>query len=92
VVAEGGTLLGRIRRSALSGDSQARAEEVMEAGPSTVRPDAALRPLIERLRERELRSAVVTTPEGRLLGVLLRKDAEAAVERVHRSPTVPPHR
>ena len=48
----------------------------MEAGPSTVRPDSALGPLVERLRERDLRTAVATTPEGKLLGVLRRAEAE----------------
>jgi Mg/Co/Ni transporter MgtE len=76
-VAPAGTLLGRVRGSALRDcDPGARIEEVMEAGPSTVRPDSALGPLVERLRERDLRTAVATTPEGKLLGVLRRAEAE----------------
>jgi hypothetical protein len=43
-------------------------------GPSTVGAD---RPLAERLRSRELRTAVVTGPDGRLLGVVRRADMEA---------------
>src|SRR5919198_3802724 len=39
VVSDGGTLLGRLRRSALEGDPSATAESAMEAGPSTVRCD-----------------------------------------------------
>src|SRR5919204_697347 len=35
VVAEGGTLLGRLRRAVLEGAPAARAEAVMEPGPST---------------------------------------------------------
>jgi CBS domain-containing protein len=80
VVAADGTLLGRLRKAALTGDLtgdlMARTEQVMEAGPSTVRADSPLKELTERLGSRRLQTAVVTTPEGRLLGVLRRVDAE----------------
>jgi CBS domain-containing protein len=70
-------LLGRVRKSALrDADSGARAEDVMEPGPSTVRPNTLAKQLAERLATRELRTAIVTTPEGRLLGVFQRADAE----------------
>jgi hypothetical protein len=37
VVAKDGTLLGRLRKAMLDADPTARAEQVMEAGPSTIR-------------------------------------------------------
>src|SRR5215218_9422229 len=37
VVAEDATLLGRLREAMLAADPAARAEQVMEAGPSTIR-------------------------------------------------------
>jgi CBS domain-containing protein len=77
VVANDGTLLGRLRKAMLDADPAARAEQVMEAGPSTIRPDRPLAELAERLRRRDLRTAVVTTPDGKLLGVVLRADMEA---------------
>lgn len=77
VVANDGTLLGRFRKAMLDADPAARAEQVMEAGPSTIRPDRPLAELAERLRRRDLRTAVVTTPDGKLLGVVLRADMEA---------------
>jgi CBS domain-containing protein len=77
VVASGGTLLGRLRKAVLDADPAARAEEAMEAGPSTVRPDRPLAELAERLRSRGLRTAIVTTPDGRLLGVVRLTDMEA---------------
>ena len=46
----------------------------MEEGPSTVRPDMEAPKLAARLSERALHTAVVTTPEGRLLGVVLRAE------------------
>ena len=49
----------------------------MEAGPSTVRADRPLVELAERLGSRGLSSAVVTSPHGRLLGVVRHADVEA---------------
>jgi CBS domain-containing protein len=77
VVAEDGTLLGRLRKAMLEADPATRAEQVMEAGPSTVRADRPLAELAERLRNRGLRTAVVTGPDGKLLGVARRADMEA---------------
>src|SRR4051812_36485962 len=39
VLADDGTLLGRLRRSAIDDGTEATAEELMTPGPSTVRPD-----------------------------------------------------
>lgn len=69
-----GVLLGRLRRSRCEGKYDALVEEVMEEGPSTVRPDTAAPELAERLAKRDLKTAVVSTPEGRLLGVVLRSE------------------
>jgi CBS-domain-containing membrane protein len=77
VVANDGTLLGRLRKAVLDADPAARAVEAMEAGPSTVRADRPLAELAERLRSRGLRTAVVTAPDGRLLGVVRLTDMEA---------------
>jgi CBS domain-containing protein len=78
VMTPGGVLLGRLRRSALDGDPGLRAEDVMEPGPSTVRADTASATLAKRLAERNLRWAIVTDPEGRLIGVASREDLERA--------------
>jgi CBS domain-containing protein len=78
VTTSGGVLLGRLRGSVLDCDPELRAEDVMEAGPSTVRPDTAADKLASRLAERDLRFAIVTTPDGRLLGVACRPDLEGA--------------
>jgi CBS-domain-containing membrane protein len=76
VTTAGGVVLGRLRRSSLDGDPGLRAEEVMEPGPSTVRPDTAAGDLVKRLAERALHFAMVTDPEGHLLGVVRRDDLE----------------
>jgi CBS domain-containing protein len=77
VVSEKRCVLGRLRGSALEHcDPVSSAEEVMEAGPSTVRPHIDLAALVERLRKRDFRFAVVTKPDGTLVGVVRRSDAE----------------
>jgi CBS domain-containing protein len=76
VVSEGHVLLGRLRRAALEGDPRRTAEDAMEPGPSTVRPDTAPDKLAERLRSLDLRTALVTTPEGLLIGIVRREDIE----------------
>ncbi|MGH9030734.1 MAG: CBS domain-containing protein [Acidimicrobiia bacterium] len=50
----------------------ARAEDVMEPGPATVRANEPRDALLGRMDKRKVREIVVTTPEGRLLGVLRR--------------------
>ena len=69
-------VMGRTRREALDVRTDARVDDLMEAGPSTDRPDAMLDGLVDRMRLHGTVSTVVTTPEGRLLGVLYREDAE----------------
>jgi CBS domain-containing protein len=48
----------------------------MTPGPSTVRPDARLERIVKRMREQNLSNLPVTTPDGRLVGLLTREDAE----------------
>ena len=79
VVSENGILLGRLRRSMLDCPPDRSAEQVMEAGPSTVRLDTELSGLVDRLRKGDLSYAVVTEPTGRLIGVVRRSDAEARI-------------
>jgi CBS domain-containing protein len=76
VVAADSTLLGRLRKAALERRTDTPADQVMEAGPSTVRADRGLEELAERMRRHDLRTMLVTSPEGRLLGVVRRDDVE----------------
>jgi CBS-domain-containing membrane protein len=48
----------------------------MEPGPSTVRADTKAAELAEQLARQELNTAIVTTPEGRLIGVARRSELE----------------
>ncbi len=74
-----GVVVGRLRNEAWEADDTLPVAEVMEAGPSTVRPDALLEPLVKRMAKQGTRLVLVTTPQGHLLGALLREEAERFV-------------
>jgi CBS domain-containing protein len=68
-----GTLLGRVRSSQIrEAPADATAEDVMQPGPSTVRADLTVDELRKRLDDKDLKTALVSTPEGRLIGVVTR--------------------
>jgi rhodanese-related sulfurtransferase/CBS domain-containing protein len=77
VLDENDVVLGRLRRSSLEATGAATAEEAMEAGPSTIRADTSIEKLRERLEGRGLNFAIVTTPDGVLLGIVCRADLPA---------------
>jgi CBS domain-containing protein len=74
VVSGSGCVLGRMRKSELDCDPSLTAEQVMEPGPSTVRADLSPDELRERLDKKGFSYAVVTTPDGKLIGVVARAD------------------
>jgi CBS domain-containing protein len=76
VVNEQRVVLGRLGRKALGSDADASVEEAMTPGPSTVRPSIGVDDLLERMRERNLTSSLVTTPDGRLVGLVRRSEVE----------------
>lgn len=80
-----GVVLGRLRGEALAPDPDATAVSVMEPGPTSVRADRELDSLVEVIARRKVGSILVTTPEGVLLGVLSRKDAEDHLARLGRN-------
>ena len=44
----------------------------MSDGPRTIRPNVPLTELLERLERQDLRSAIVTTSDGKLVGIIQR--------------------
>jgi len=72
VVSSERVVLGLLRKSELDGDPQATAEAVMRPGPKTFRPSVTLQELLKSMR-------LVSTLEGRLVGVISRADAEATL-------------
>jgi CBS domain-containing protein len=76
VVNEQGIVLGQLGRKALRADSDQTVEEAMTDGPSTVRPSIGVSALLERMTDKGVTSFVVTTSDGKLVGVVLRDDAQ----------------
>jgi Mg/Co/Ni transporter MgtE len=76
VVNEQRVVLGRLGRKAVASDSDDSVEEAMSAGPSTVRPSIGTDALLERMRQRHLTRYLVTTPDGRLVGLVRREELE----------------
>jgi CBS domain-containing protein len=69
-------VLGRLGRSAIASDEERSVEEAMSPGPSSVRPSIGAEALLERMRDRNLTSLLVTTPDGRLVGLARRQDLD----------------
>jgi CBS domain. len=76
VVNEQRIVLGRLGRRALARDDDVVVVAAMTEGPRTYRPSIGVDALLERLERGRLATAVVTTSDGRLVGVVLREDLE----------------
>jgi CBS domain-containing protein len=72
-----GVILGVMRKESWAAPDESLVENAMRLGPSTVRPGSLLAPLVERMREKDTESVLVSDPEGRLVGVLDREDGES---------------
>jgi Mg/Co/Ni transporter MgtE len=69
-----GVLLGIIQRSKLDAATAADPiEPLVEPGPSTIRPHLTIDELYQRLKRSNVRTLIVTTPTGVLLGVIPRE-------------------
>ena len=79
VASPDGVVVGRLGRAALAAEDDVSVEEAMSSGPSTVRPSLELDRAVERMRKQNLTSLPVTRPDGVLVGILLRDDAERAL-------------
>lgn len=83
VVNEGRVVLGLLREKELDSDPEEKAEQAMRDGPATFRPDEPVEKLAKRMRERGVSAVLVTTSDGRLVGMLHREEAERiATEQV----------
>ena len=75
VLSPAGVLLGRLRRSPLETAEEAGGiESIIEPGPSTIHAHLTADELHKRLAASSVRTLVVTTPGGVLLGVVRRDD------------------
>ena len=76
VVNEQRVVLGLIHGQALDGSPQQLVEEVMEPGPSTFRPDVTFEEMTAYMQQRQLDSVLITTADGKLVGILQRMATE----------------
>jgi CBS domain-containing protein len=73
VVSDHGIVLGVVRENAWNGDLAAPVEQVMESGPATVRPSYSLDDAAEMFRKNNLHGILVTSSDGKLMGILRRQ-------------------
>ena len=70
VVNDRNIVLGVIRGDAWNGNPQARISDVMHAVPCTIRPHLELNEAQNALRNYDWPSAIVTTADGELIGIV----------------------
>jgi len=73
-------VLGRLQPQRLDSGSGAMVETVMAAAPSTIRPNTPLKTALRRMQKGKTDSLLVTTSDGKLIGVLERRSVEQAVD------------
>lgn len=75
VVDEDRVVLGLLRSKELAQDADLRIEDAMRPGPSTSRPYVSLHEMAHFMEEHKLDSSLVTTSDGKLVGMLYKADA-----------------
>jgi len=81
VVNEERIVLGLVRAEALGLDDDRPVREVMDEGPSTYRPHVPAAEMVERLDEHPQPRILVTTLDGRLVGMASAEDITEATGR-----------
>ena len=61
---------GRVRLARLGPHPEGTVADHMDPGPATIRADADLMEMRQRMTDRHVSSLIVSTPEGRLLGAI----------------------
>jgi CBS domain-containing protein len=82
VVNDERVVLGLLRAAELDRDPTLTIEGAMRPGPSTFRPHVAITEMAEYMGDHKLESSPVTTSDGRLVGPLIRTDAERAAREL----------
>ena len=72
-------VLGLLQEKELSSDPKSPVEEAMRNGPATFRPNEPVGKMAKRMQDRGATAVLVTTSDGRLVGLLYRKDVEQLV-------------
>jgi Mg/Co/Ni transporter MgtE len=83
VVNEESIVLGLLRAKELEADPDQVIEQAMRPGPSTFRPFVSIEEMAIFMGEHNLPNSPITTSEGKLIGLLVREDAEKAAHELH---------
>jgi CBS domain-containing protein len=83
VVNEEQIVMGLLRVEQLGREEELTAESAMRPGPSTFRPHVPIAEMVEFMATHDLPNAPITTSAGKLIGLLIRKDAERAAHERH---------
>ena len=81
VVNEQRVVFGRMFQPELDGDPRGRVSDVMRPGTSTFRPNVSAIELLEYMDRKHHDTSLVTTPDGRLVGLVRREDIERSLGR-----------
>jgi Mg/Co/Ni transporter MgtE len=68
-------VFGLLRSKELDKDPDLKMEQAMRPGPSTFRPYVSITEMAENMTKHMLESSPITTSDGRLVGLLLQRDA-----------------
>ena len=72
VINDAGIIIGTLTPEQLASADDARVEESMREGPTTVRPSEEIDDLTARMERAGVPAIFVTTPSGKLLGIFER--------------------
>lgn len=90
-VADDNTVMGMIYADDVRDrGSDVTIERVMHPGPTTVRANEPVEPLVQRMRRADVDAILVTDPEGRLIGLFDRHTAEPATATATQHPVRTP--
>ena len=81
VVNEQRIVFGRMFKTDLAGDPNGRVADVMRAGTSTFRPNVSANEMLEYMDRKHHETSLVTTPDGRLVGLVRLEDIDRALGR-----------
>ena len=84
VIDEHTVVQGTLTREHMMANPAFLVEAVMERGPLTVRPSERLDRFAQRLEHAKVLCTAVTTPDGRLWGLLSRSEAESSLRDTKR--------
>jgi CBS domain-containing protein len=77
VLSEDRVVLGLLRAAQLQADPGLLVDHVMRPGPSTYRPFVSVAEMRRIMIDRDMESSPVTTSDGRLVGLVRRRDVGA---------------